>query len=174
MNTLEDDLKAYYRSCRVSADPSAKAAVADLAADEWGKARAERGRLSGGDNPLFGNEAFGRRVTTYVAFVAGQARFMSVRSWLLQAAVVALVALVAWIDPSGPPVFSPVLRERPSLRAACPTCLPRACTALSSSNGRACSMRVPWHLPAWWCSPAQTLWRCSSCRVSLPETAEPP
>lgn len=101
MKTLEDDLKAYYRSCRVSADPSVKAAVADLAADEWGKARAERGLLSGGDSSLFGNEAFGRRVTTYVAFVAGQARFMGVRSWLLQVAVVALVALVAWIDPFG-------------------------------------------------------------------------
>ena len=42
MRTLEDDLKAYYRSRRVSSDPAIKAAVADRVARECADIRAER------------------------------------------------------------------------------------------------------------------------------------
>lgn len=101
MKTLEDDLKAYYRSCRIPADLAEKAAVADLAAGAWENARAERRLSSGEDRSFVGNRTLGRRAASFVAFVAGQARFMGARSWLLQAGVVALVALVAWVDPFG-------------------------------------------------------------------------
>ncbi len=101
MRTLEDDLKAYYRSRRVSADPAVKAAVADGVARECADIRAERDVAFDG-MPLSAAEKIRcGQVADYAAFVAGQARFMGVRSWLLQAAVVALVVFVSWADPSG-------------------------------------------------------------------------
>lgn len=101
MRTLEDDLKAYYRSRRVSADPAVKAAVADGVARECADIRAERDVAFDG-MPLSAAEKIRcGQVADYAAFVAGQARFMGVRLWLLQAAVVALVVFVSWADPSG-------------------------------------------------------------------------
>ena len=101
MRTLEDDLKAYYRSRRVSADLAVKAAVADGVARECADIRAERDVAFDG-MPLSAAEKIRcGQVADYAAFVAGQARFMGVRSWLLQAAVVALVVFVSWADPSG-------------------------------------------------------------------------
>lgn len=85
MKTLEDDLRAYYRSSRIPVDPSAKAAAVDSAVREWGAVQESKAS---------------RREMGYVAFVAEQARFMGARVWLLQAFVVAFVALAAWADPS--------------------------------------------------------------------------
>ena len=112
MRTLEDDLKAYYRSRRVSADPAVKAAVADGVARECAEfAQSGMLRLMGCPYPLPKRSDADKWPIMLRSLQDRRVSWASVHG-CFEAAVVALVVFVSWADPSGTMGLLPALQVR--------------------------------------------------------------
>lgn len=92
----ESALRSYYRAYRGEPSPDAKAAVMQATSRELLRLRNGAGAHAASEAAHAGRmHACVARIRETLAFVAEQARFMSVRTWVLQACVVAFAALLA-------------------------------------------------------------------------------